>query len=259
MGRVHLFEFGDQKWCPHAVRETTTDFLTGLYKLLNIYEPAYKKVEEVLDKTKVTSIVDCCSGSGGPIRYLRDYLDKAGKKSTVITLTDKYPNIKALSKLEAMYPGSIFAKKEAVEANKMPSSLKGMRTFFSSFHHFSPTQAKQILQDAVDHNAPIGIFECTQRHPRDFIRVLLSPLYVLCLTPFTKKLTLRKFLLTYILPVASLVYAWDYFVSALRTYSTKELTTLINQIDAPGYTWETGKLWSDKAKCYVPYLVGYKI
>lgn len=259
MGRLHLFEIEDQSWCPKPIRETTTDFLAGLYRLLDIYDPAYAKIDEVLTKTKTHAIVDCCSGSAGPILKLREYLDRVGKKSVPITLTDKYPNLETFKTLENQYPNAIIGYKNSVDASQFPVQLKGMRTFFSSFHHFSPKNAVKILQDAVNNQSPIGIFECTQRHPVDFMRMLFSPIFMLFVVPLAKRLTWKKFLLTYILPITPFTNMWDYFVSNLRTYSPKELQALVEELDAPGYHWEIGKLWSKKARCHVPYLVGYKI
>ena len=134
-----------------------------------------------------------------------------------------------------------------------------MRTFFSSFHHFRPQEASKILQDAVDNNAPIGIFECTQRHPFDFIRMLLSPIIFLLVLPFSKRLTWKKFLFTYLIPITPVTNMWDYFVSNLRTYSPQELQGLIQGLNAPNYHWEVGKLWSKKAKCHIIYLIGYAL
>lgn len=259
MGRIHLFEFEDKSWCPRVIREVTTDFLLGLYNLFNIYEPAYQKIADVLNKTKVDTIIDCCSGSGGPIKKLREHLDKSGKASITINLTDKYPNTKAFANLEAQYPGKIIGHQNSFDASCMPSSMEGMRTFFSSFHHFQPEQAIKVLQDAVNNNAPIAIFESTQRQPMDFIRALLSPILILIIMPFAKSMTWKKFLLTYLLPVTPLTNFWDYVVSNLRTYSIKEMRDLIKQLNAPGYHWEVGKLWSKHACCHVPYLIGYKL
>lgn len=258
MARVHLFELEDQSWCPAFVRETTTDFLLGLYNLFNLYEPAYQKIAETLRKTKTNAIVDCCSGSGGPTKHLRNYLDKTDQQAVTITLTDKYPNAKVFDALEASYPNKMFSRRESLDASQLPASLQGMRTFFSSFHHFAPKHAVKILQDAVNNNAPIGIFECTQRHPADFLRVLLSPLLMLFVVPVARRLNWRKFLMTYVIPVTPFTNMWDYFVSNLRTYSSNEFQQLIAQVDAPDYVWEMGKLWSKKAKCHIPYLIGYK-
>jgi hypothetical protein len=258
MARMHLVELEDLSWCPTVVRESTTDFLASLYQVFNIFEPAFKKIDEVLLKTQMVSIIDCCSGSGGTIRRLREHLDQAGKEHVTICLTDKYPNQKAFADLGKQFPGKIINHPESVDARQLPATLKGMRTFFSSFHHFTPDQAKLILQNAVDNQMPIGIFESTQRHPVDFIRAFFSPFLMWCLLPFAKRLTLKKILFTYILPITPLTNMWDYFVSNMRTYSTQEMNALIASLDAPGYTWEVGKLRSDKAKCDVPYMVGYK-
>lgn len=255
---MHLVEIEDMAWCPTVIREATTDFLASLYRVFNIYEPAFQKIAEVLDISNSKDIVDCCSGSGGTIKRLREHLDKNGRESTTITLTDKYPNHKAFQKLASQFPTKIIGHQSSVDASQLPSSLKGMRTFFSSFHHFTPEQAVKILQDAVNNNMAIGIFESTQRHPIDFIRALISPILMLVLLPFAKRMTWKKFIFTYIVPVTLFTNMWDYFVSNMRTYSTKELQGLISQLDAPGYQWEIGKLWSVQAKCHVPFLVGYK-
>jgi len=259
MGRIHLFELEDQKWCPNVIRETTTDFLTAVYHLQNLYDPALEKVTETLEKTQTNSIIDCCSGSGGPVVQLREHLDKVGKTSVTITLTDKYPNKTLFEKLAGEYPTKIIASKDSIDASNLPLSMKGMRTFFSSFHHFQPKEALKILQDAVNHGAPIGIFECTQRHPIDFIRTLLSPIIFPLVVPFAKRLTWKKFIFTYLIPITPFTNMWDYFVSNLRTYSPQELQNLVKQLDAPHYHWEIGKLWSKKAKCQITYLIGYQL
>lgn len=257
MKRIHLFEFEDQFWCPNFIRETTTDFLFVLYGLFKTYSYAFEKINEVLDKTKVESIVDCCTGSGGPIKYLCEYLDEKGKTAKII-LTDRYPNIEKFQDLETCYPNKITGHKISIDASRLPSNLKGMRTFFSSFHHFKPNIAKEILQDAVNNNMPIGIFECTQRHPLEFFRVLLSPIMTLFLVPFAKKLTWSKFFFTYILPITPLTHMWEYFASNMRTYSPDELQNLVNSIDAPNYHWEIKKFWDKKSLTAITYLIGYK-
>ncbi|MBA2654803.1 MAG: hypothetical protein H0U71_07025 [Gammaproteobacteria bacterium] len=258
MGRRHLFEIEDQRWCPHVIRESITDCLLGLYNLLHMYEPAYQKIAELLHQTNTNSIIDCCSGSGGPVKQLRDYLDSNNLQHITITLTDKYPNLELYKRLEKSYDNRLIGHPSAIDACRLPPSLKGLRCFFSSFHHFGPAQAKNILQDAVDNEAPIALFECTQRHVSDILRAFLSPIMVWLVIPFARRLTWPKFLLTYVVPITPICFMWDYLISNLRTYSQKELMLMIKELDAPHYKWEVGKLWSKKAKSYIPYLVGYK-
>lgn len=257
MSRLHLFEIEDQSWCPDIIRESVTDFLVALYRVLHIYEPAYQKMTELLTKTKAKSIIDCCSGSGGPMVQLREFLDSKQLMHINITLTDKYPNLELFKNLEERYQQRLSGYQHSVDARQIPSHLTGIRCFFSSFHHFAPDQAIKILQDAANNRAPIAIFESTQRYYIDFIRAFFSPLIMLAILPFAKRLTWRKFLITYVLPITPLVFMWDYFVSNARTYSSKEFEQLIQQITADDYTWEHGKLWSQKAKTHIPFLIGY--
>ena len=256
MKRLHLFEIEDQTWCPGVVRESITDFLFSLYKLLNLFEPAYQKIEELIIKNKATAIIDCCSGSGGPIIQLRDYLNSIELHFISITLTDKFPNIKQFSNLEQQY-SNIFGCRQSIDVCDIPPNITGIRCFFSSFHHFPPKDAIKILQNAVDNNTPIAIFESTQRHPTDMLRVFLCPILMLIIIRFAKRLNWAKFLITYIIPITPLVFMWDHLVSNLRTYSPLEFEQLIQQIHTPDYIWETGKLWSQKAKTNITYLVGY--
>lgn len=257
MGRIHLLEIEDQSWCPKFIREATTDVLLALYNLLRIYDPAYEKIHELLQKTHTRTIIDCCSGSGGPIKQLRMYLDKTEHHDVTITLTDKFPNIAAYQALEAQYPHNIKGIHHSLDATQLPTSLKGVRTLFSCFHHFRPPMARKILQDAVNNRAPIAIFESVQRTPIDFIRAFLSPFLVPFILPFSKKMSWKKFLFTYLIPLTPFTFTWDYIASNVRAYSVEELQALVDQLDAPDYQWDIGKIWSKKAKGYVYYLIGY--
>lgn len=258
MSRIHLFEFEDLAWCPQFIREATTDFLFAFYRLQNVYEPIFSKIDEVLKETKTNSIVDCCSGSGGPIKRLREYLETTEHAENSITVTDKFPNHAVFELLEKEYPNKIFAHKDSLDVTNLPENLIGMRTLFSSFHHFSPPAALKILQNAVDRKMPIGIFEFTQRHPLELLRVLFSPLVLMCVLPLAKRMTFRKFFFTYILPITPFTHMWEYFVSCLRTYSPKELEALVKQVNAPDYHWDIGKIWSKQGMCHITYLIGYK-
>jgi hypothetical protein len=47
---------------------------------------------------------------------------------------------------------------------------------------------------------------------------------------------------TYLIPVAPLIFAWDGFVSCLRTYSPEELQELISDLGDDCYSWEIGQI-----------------
>jgi hypothetical protein len=137
----------------------------------------------------------------------------------------------------------------------VPAHLRGFRTLFSSFHHFKPGEASEILSDAAARREGIGIFEFTQRSPLAFLRMLLSPLWLLLTAFLIKPFHWRRVCWTYLIPVMPLMALWDGVVSNLRTYSCGELDELSRGLGGDGYTWESGILTST-AGVRITYLIG---
>ncbi len=52
MGRIHLFEFEDQKWFPTFLRNYGTDFLQFLSNKTKMYKPIIPIIEKGLLKRK---------------------------------------------------------------------------------------------------------------------------------------------------------------------------------------------------------------
>jgi hypothetical protein len=136
-----------------------------------------------------------------------------------------------------------------------------MRTLFEGFHHFKPEQARAILQDAVEKNAAIGIFEASFKPPFGIILLLLSPLITfltyLLVTPFLKPRTWQRFFWTYLVPFVPLATCWDGGISMLRGYSPQALRGLTNGIHAKDYTWEAGYASTGTPLFNFTYLIGY--
>src|SRR5262249_52994119 len=129
---------------------------------------------------------------------------------------------------------------------------------FSSFHHFRPEAARGILKDAVRSRQGIGVFEATQRSLPALLAMLLTPLFVLLITPFIRPWRLSRLFWTYLLPVVPLVVLFDGIVSCLRTYTPAELRALAASV--PGsdtYVWEIGEQRGRPGTLPVTYLVGY--
>lgn len=80
-------------------------------------------------------------------------------------------------------------------------------------------------------------------------------LSVLFLTPFVRPFRWWRMVLTYIIPLASLVLLWDGVVSALRCYQPSELREMKDEIDGIPYQWEVGSYWHQTAP--VTYMIGY--
>src|SRR5271163_2380597 len=99
MRRIHLFEFHDQTWFPSSFRHYVTDALQFGFNLRKVYAPIAPRLQSLLDSTGSCSIVDLCSGGGGPWLDLSSKLQCRAQQSKSdnleITLTDKYPNLEA--------------------------------------------------------------------------------------------------------------------------------------------------------------------
>jgi hypothetical protein len=270
--RYHLFEFNDQAWCPF--RDTGLDMLRMLLNRGGHYRSIIPHLRAGLQTTKTQSIVDLCSGGGGPWLSLTRELEAAGLTPEVV-LTDLFPNPQAFAAAAAACPRLRFSL-EPVDATAMPADLKGFRTLFTSFHHFPPTMARSILADAVRNRAGIGIFEFTYRIPR-FLAVLLvlpAPVGIFLmmplmfvLMPFVRPVRFWPLFFTYIVPILPLlmplIVAWDGAVSCLRTYTVTEMLEMAHSGSSEdparvdGYRWTAGTV-PTRFYPYMPvsYLVG---
>ena len=174
-----------------------------------------------------------------------------------ILLTDKFPNLAAFEKVKAASANRIDFNQNSIDATKVPVELEGFRTMFSSFHHFPPSQARAILQNAVDAKQGIGIFEVTSR-----TAAAVGMMFLWFLTPFLYTPSIRPFrwsrlIYTYVLPIIPLVLLFDGLVSCLRTYQARELSELIKSLAAQEYHWEIGEEPGTLIRLPITYLIGY--
>ena len=255
MSRIHLFEFEDQRWFPQWLRNYMTDFLQFLSNKTGLYKPIIPKIGQTLIKSKTAQIIDLGSGGGGGLIWLNQELQKEIPELKIL-LTDYYPNITAFKHTQQQSKNFHFLT-EAVDARKVPQNLSGLRTMFLSFHHFKPNDARQILQNAVNSNSSIAVFEVQERSFPSIVAMLLSPLSVWLTTPFIRPFKFGRLFFTYLIPIIPLFVLWDGIVSSLRTYSVDEMNELINGLDNKDtLQWEVGKIASGPGK--ILFLIGTK-
>jgi len=245
MRRVHLFEWEDQPWLPQVFRDFITDHLRYTHSEA-MREPVNaavaKRLAALLTRTQTVQIVDLCAGAGGPIARIARILSEELSVPVTILVTDLYPNVEAFRDLEAQPGGHLRARYESTDATDVPGGLTGLRTLFTALHHFPPPVVKMILGDAVRKRAPIAVFEPLERTLRMVALVgLMSFIRGFTHTHRVGRLTLGRFLLTYVLPIAPAMFAWDGAVSALRTYTADELMALARSVAPADYTWDAGR------------------
>jgi hypothetical protein len=259
MRRVQFIEIHEQPWFPSSIRDEITDALQFGFNLSNGYAPIVPLLQSALDSTGKRSVVDLCSGGGGPWLELSrklQYRERQGYPPGIqICLTDKYPNLTAIQNVGAASENHIIFYPGSVDATNVPLELKGFRTMFTSFHHFPPEEARAILQNAVDAGEGIGIFEITRRAPSTIGLIFAWVLLLFVCTLWIRPFRWSRLLWTYLVPIIPLVLVFDGVVSCLRSYRAQELLAIAEKLTAGGYRWETGELSTGKVP--ITYLIGY--
>lgn len=252
MRRIEMTEVHDHPHFPGYMRDLVTDALEALWEFGSSYRVILPRLYEGMAAGggASLSVVDLCSGGGGPWPGLARRLEEYGGPVD-ICLTDKYPNRTAFERISTQFHVNRVAESDtrrsvtimfaaqAVDATRVPREMRGFRTMFSSFHHFGPVEARAVLADAVAQQAGIGIFEVAQRGMKTLFVLCFTPLLVLWLTPKMRPFRWWRLLWTYLLPVVPFVIWYDGIVSCLRAYSEAELREMAGEV--PGYRWEIGE------------------
>jgi hypothetical protein len=256
MKRYRLREIADNLWFPSMFRNFMTDILEFIVVKYRIYESVTPLIKEVMQHMKTNQIIDLCSGSSGPWSQMQVQL-QGQKESVSVTLTDKYPNVRAFKKIKELSGNKIQYISEAVDATNVPLYLKGMRTIFSAFHHFEPDAARKILQDTVDSRSAIGIFEFSEKRLDKIPFAFLLPLFVFIIAPFIRPRTFKRIFWANIIPIIPCVLTYDAIISYSATYSPKDLRELVKSISSEGYEWKIGQIPSKLRTMRITYLIGF--
>ena len=254
--RLHLFEFEDLDWFPQVVRMGMMDFLRHLITWLNFYGPVAPVIKDTLERSGEQKLLELCAGGGGGVMKLRENLQRLDCQPEII-LSDLYPNLSSYEELKSASHGQVDFISYSVNALDVPPVQKGMRLLFSSFHHFKPEQAKEILRDAVRKNVAIGVFDSGNKNVFAILAIiLLQPVIFFLVTPFFKPFRWSRLFFTYVLPLIPVCTVWDGCVSMMRLYTLNDMNTLTNEIAAKNYIWKTGQVMNSMGAT-VNYLVGY--
>lgn len=266
MKRLELFEFEDFEWLPDSIRTGVTNLIKVLHGLVGTTDVLVDLVAKCRKKLKFNQIIDLGSGSGGP---MIDVIDKINLNTEIdkqikLLLTDKYPNAKTVRRINDLELPNVEYLKNSVDAFEMKKAPNGLKTMIASFHHMPPDKARQILSSAKDSKEPILIYELAENNIPVVVWWLLLPISLtilvimsLILTPFVRPLTITQIVFTYLIPVIPIVYAWDGQASIMRTYTIKDIHTLIDADKNDSYVWEIGQARRSNGKKAGYYIWGY--
>jgi len=258
MDRVQLFEFEDLPWFPQVVRECMTDFLSFLGQRGRVvYQSFAERLAVALAVTGDDTILDLCSGGGGPALTIAELLREHTQRPVRVVLTDLYPNLPRLERARLEGLGHVEFRDLPVDATEVPEALPGFRLICNAFHHLPPAGARKCLADAVRQGQGIAVVEMVDRSATSLFGVTFGTSAVLAVTPFIKPVRVSRLLLTYLLPVVPLCTWWDGMVSCLRAYHPHELERLVSSLPDNDYEWEIGRLPVPNAPTSLIYLIGY--
>lgn len=249
MRRIHAFEIEDFPWVPRAIRNGATDLLYFTFAKIGFYKGVSSALITVLNESKAKHIVDLCSGGGGGLVAVLPEILKFDK-NIKITLTDRYPNEAGAERVRELGDANIAYKLESQNAFQ-PSDLPGVRTMFGALHHFRPEDIKALLENIVVKNQPLAFFDVAASPKMRkvpfvvatiplLINILMLFVITLLFIPFVQPFRWSRLLLTYVVPVIPILYAWDGMVSSLRAYLPEELLTIAKSVPgSENYTWES--------------------
>jgi len=253
--RIHLFEFEDFYWFPDWLRICLTRMMIVMHKLLKTPDQLAPLVERGLKYSKSHSIIDLCSGSGGPLPEVVNILKgKRGIDDVKLIMTDLYPNLKYAEKLNAIGNSDVTYEINPVDAKNVDMSIEGLRTMVGSLHHMKPEAARAILKNAMESLQPFLAFEISDNSYPKWIWWIAIPINIISsffVSALARPFTFQQFLFTYLIPIIPITFAWDGAVSNARTYTLGDLDILLEGLESEEYSWEKGILEGKSKKVYL--------
>lgn len=213
-------ELEDYKWFPEFLRSEQAEFIGQMATKSGIYQPLINLLQSS-DKLP-NSLFDLCAGSGIPGRYIFN----TSRCFDSLTLSDLFP-----ARLNS--EPNIQYLTESTDVLNMTFSNDHCYIMLNAFHHFNSASQNTILKNCEAANARLFVVEILEPGIICFLKILLTgTLGVLLFTPFICKMTWKKLLFTYLIPLNSLTITIDGLISVLKSKSIaqykKQLTGFKN-------------------------------
>src|SRR5579863_2024854 len=126
MRRIQFIEIHEQSWFPKFLRDHITDTLQFALSNTAAYASIAPLFQRALCAAKRHSIVDLCSGAGGPWLDLGRRLE-SGVANFHVLMTDKFPNVAAFKIARARSAVSMSYCDNPVDATEVPREFEGFR------------------------------------------------------------------------------------------------------------------------------------
>src|SRR5690606_9928647 len=100
--RLQLFELEDQAWFPSLWRNYMTDYLGFVEGKFQLHRLALEPLNRALETSGAKTIVDLCSGAGGPLVPILAEWAAEGRKVPAL-LTDLYPHVEMVDTSDGLF------------------------------------------------------------------------------------------------------------------------------------------------------------
>lgn len=211
-------ELEDYNWFPEFLRSEQSEFIGQMAIKSGIYRPLINLLKT--SKNLPKSLFDLCAGSGIPGQYI---FAKTGCFDA-LTLSDKYPvNVDVNDKVTYI--------SESSDVLTMTYNKDHCYIMLNAFHHFNEEEQNHILKNCEIAGAKLIVVEILEPSILCFVKILLTgTLGVLILTPFICKMSWKKFIFTYLIPLNCLTITIDGLISVLKSKSVKQFKKQLTEI-----------------------------
>lgn len=265
MKRIQLFEFEDFNWFPDWIRSSMTNLIIVLHKMVGTKEVISNLLTSIRKEYSFAQVVDIGAGSGGIMPEAVQLMNAtdANNEPVSLLLTDLHPNAEFVAHINKRNNIQLRYQAEPLDASNLTHAPKGLKTMVNSFHHMPPKKAKQILKSAQENKEALLIYEIAENKIPLLVWWVLLPLSLLILfimalfmTPFSKPITLKQIIFTYLIPVIPIFYAWDGQASMPRTYTFDDINKLLDGMETDSYTWKIDSAKKSNGKKLGYYILG---
>ena len=196
------------------------------------------------------SVVDFCSGGGGPTPTIEQLVNAKRKASArppiPFVLSDIHPHLDEWIKACSHSANLSFVPQPVDATNPPPavisqssppatgrespfhSDTRVFRLYCLAFHHFNDIMARKVLRSTMETSDGFAIIELQDRRLSSLILMMADffLIFVVSLLWFWKDPLML--LLTYVIPIMPFIMSFDGAVSSLRTRTFQEVLALMD-------------------------------
>jgi hypothetical protein len=255
--RIQGFEFCDQPWLKGVWREAYLDGLNFILWMGGIYARLHEPFAKWVRRAGNRPVQDLASGGGRPIATLIEEADKKNVSLPKIILSDLHPDTNAFALMARDYPGRLEYVGETVDATDPGAGGARLFSICGAFHHFPPETARRMLANVASRGDGIFIQEIFDRQWWALALCMFNLIPLMLAPFFSERFSVKKLLISTILPIVPLMIMFDGIVSIFRTYRPAEIIAMLPIRLRTEWHWEMGSC-SFMGFLGAPYVCGYR-